>query len=105
MAASVSFSCLAESIKRGLLDLTCSVLRPLLSCRRTESTASSLLRSASILSIVLRLLAIVSVKAILISISLIIGGVVRGYVVRRRRVGALLWLTLLLRLILALRGR
>lgn len=76
MAAGMSFACLTESILRGLLSLAGSVLRSLLGRRCTESTTSSLLRRAGILSILLRLLTIVSVNTVLKSISLIVRRVI-----------------------------
>ena len=76
VSAGLSFSCLGESIMRELLSLAGSVLRSLLSCRRTKSTPSSLLRGSIILDTLLRLLAIIAINAILIGISLTIRGVV-----------------------------
>ena len=72
----MSFAGLTKSIRRGLLSLAGGILRSLLSCRSTESARSSLLSSASVLSIRLRLLTIGPIDVVGIGISLTIGGIV-----------------------------
>lgn len=70
------------------------ILGALLWCRRAECASPSLLRRGRILRILLRGLAVISVIAILISISLIVRRVVRGHVVCSGRICALLSLGL-----------